>query len=51
MSLKINFSIITSIENWKISPVIKASYQVTKKIIKHGFYIFILYFSFKGFVA
>lgn len=38
-------------EKQKISPIIKASFQVTKKIIKYGFYIFILYFAFKGFMA
>ncbi len=41
----------TMIEKQRISPILKTSYQVTKKIIKYGFYIFVLYFIFKEFMA
>ncbi len=41
----------TTIEKQRISPILQTSYQVTKKIIKYSFYIFILYFIFKGFMA
>jgi len=27
------------------------TYKLTKKIVKYSFYIFILYFAFKGFMA
>ncbi len=39
------------VEKQKISPAIKASYQAIKKLIKYSFYIFLLYFAFKGFMA
>ncbi|MBP1167471.1 hypothetical protein JOE44_004355 [Chryseobacterium sp. PvR013] len=41
----------TSVEKQDISPVLLGSYKLTKKIIKYSFYLFILYFVFKGFMA
>jgi len=41
----------TPIEKQSFHPVLLTSYQVTKKIIKYGLYIFLLYFAFRGFMA
>lgn len=34
-----------------INPLPINTYKLIKKIIKYSFYIFILYFAFKGFMA
>lgn len=32
-------------------PALRKSYKITRKLIKYGFYIALLYFSFEGFMA
>lgn len=32
-------------------PVVFKSYKITKKLIKYGFYIALIYFTYEGFMA
>ncbi|MDR6463094.1 hypothetical protein [Chryseobacterium sediminis] len=41
----------TNTDKQTANPLLINTYKLTKKIIKYGFYIFILYFAFKGFMA